>query len=366
MKKKNVVKRNIGVCICFCYVMNVVAQNVNAESRKLDFGAELTSELQVANTGMFNFANLLRLQASVPFNGALSWDVSSISTYMTSKESIGGDLQAFSNVDAGNIPFALAVCGLNWEINSSNALFLGIRNMNEDYFSSPVTSLFTNSSCGIYPTISANSQIANYPMASVGAHYRYEKTFDSAEVDVKDALVVQASLYNGMGYNHFTGRENVFRFCPKSDGIFGIAQVEYRRKGSGYFLGGWTSPSPSDDGGLHTVIGGWAYAEQQVTDNLSLIAAYSHAVGSFVTCSDFAGLGGKFSWGKCEAGVFTDYAMFTEGAELATELTCKMQVTPNVYIQPTFHMSSTPSVSPEARRAFCVMGTLRFGWCISM
>ena len=71
----------------------------------------------------------------------------------------------------------------------------GIRNMNEDYFTSHFMSLFTNSSCGIFPTISANYRIANYPLASMGIHL---------ERKIRE-LTVMASVYNGVGYKSFSG-----------------------------------------------------------------------------------------------------------------------------------------------------------------
>lgn len=317
------------------------AQEKDSVGLKPEFGMELTSELQFTHTGQFNFANLLRLSANVPLSRRLALEASSISAYMTSEESIGDDIQTFSNIDAETVPFALSVFGLNWNIDDRNSLFFGIRNMNEDYFASDVTSLYTNSSCGIFPTIAGNYPIANYPVASVGMHYRYESDNGQRTAD-NGRFALQASIYNGTGYNHFTGRESVFLFCPKSDGIFGLAQAEYQYKGSSYFLGACGHYGDIFEIGkreLGTTI--WTYAEQRVTDNLYLIAGYSHAFTSESLCSDFVGLGGKYSWAKCELGLFTDYAHFVFGGESATELTCKVQLTPHVYLQPTTHFIFT-------------------------
>lgn len=204
--------------------------------------------------------------------------------------------------------------------------------MNEDYFTSPITSLFTNSSCGVYPTISANYDIANYPFASIGGHYKYENR----------NIVLQATLYNDKGSYRFTGRENVFRFCPASDGLFGLAEATYSHRGSSYFVGtavywgGSSSENISSSNNIKGVsLSPWAYAEQRITDRLSIIAGYSHAffVGQSVpgaerghdaACRDFAGLGGHYTWNRAELGLFADYANFAEGTEFATELTCKI------------------------------------------
>ena len=45
---------------------------------------------------------------------------------------------------------------------------------------------------------------------------------------------VETSIYNGTGYNMFVGKENVFRFCPKTDGILSITSLNYQNNDSGY------------------------------------------------------------------------------------------------------------------------------------
>ncbi len=331
------------LAVSLCWATVGMAQEDNALKPKPEAGMELTTEVQATTSGDMNFANLLRLNASVPLSRNLMLEAASLSTYMTAAESIGGDMQTFSNLDAGNIPFALSVCDVEWQIDDHQTLYAGIRNMNEDYFTSPVTSLFTNSSCGIFPTISANYPIANYPVASVGVHYRYENVNESEDENENRGkrFAVQASVYNGVGYNRFCGRENVFRVCPKSDGVFALAQTEYERNGSGYYLGACGRYGDSSEGGkrlFSTAL--WGYAEQYLSHNLSLIASYSHAFAS-AECSDFVGIGGKWSLGNAELGVFQDYACFSECKEWATELTCRISVSQHLQIQPTAHFIVT-------------------------
>lgn len=285
-----------------------------------DFGVEYTTELQTNFQGC-NFVNLLRLNAEIPISKSMTVEASTISIAKTRNERLLDDLQTFSNIEEDNLPLAIAVCGANWQINDKHSLFMGIRNMNEDYFTSPVTSFFTNSSCGIYPTISANYPIANYPVASVGMHYCYDGS----------PIKVQASLYNGTGYNRFTGRENVFRVCPKDDGVFGITEVSYIHGGSCYFLGNALyckdriSATP------------WFYTEQSITSNLTLLAGYSHAYSADAECKDFVGFGAFYKFGRCQLGAFTDYANFVGRNEFATELTCKIPIFQHIDIQPIVH-----------------------------
>lgn len=153
-------------------------------------------------------------------------NAASVSIAQTREEAFMHDLQTFSNIEEENLPFALSMLGIGRE-TEKYSVFFGIRNVNEDYFTSPCTSLFTNSSCGIFPTLSAETPLANYPVASVGfdGKIRWNR------------WQFQLSVYNGTGNKQLTGKENVFRFCPKSDGILGMTSLNYEYNGSNYFMG---------------------------------------------------------------------------------------------------------------------------------
>lgn len=312
-----------------------MAQEEKNTPTNLEIGIEATSELQVSQKGDHNYVNLLRLYASLAMSDFLSLEASSLSTCMTAEESIGDDLQTFSNLDAGDIPFAVSMLNLGWRIDERQSLYLGIRNMNEDYFTSDVTSFFTNSSCGIYPTISANYSIANYPLASMGMHYSY----------TAEQWGVQASLYNGRGYEHFAGKDNVFRFRPSNDGIFSLVQVEHNSNGSHYYLG--NALYCNQDVSLTP----WFYAEQRLNDNFTLIVGYSHAFGEDVDCSDFVGVGAHFKLRHAECGVFSDYSRFVDCNEFATEVTCTIPIGEYLYVQPVAHIINTDK---QWSSAYCV------------
>lgn len=350
-KATNMKRKFTIIFLCLLCTTRICAQ---------EFGVEYTGELNTNFSSKANFLNLLRLNASLPLGKHLTFNASTLSYVEAKDESVCFDLQLFSNLKAYNIILALSNLNLQWDINERHTLSLGIRCMNEDYFVSPVTSLFTNASCGIFPTISVNFDIANYPLASMGAHYRYQKMFSP---DAKSGIIVQGSLYNGQGYYNFAGRDNVFRFCPKDDGLFGLAQIEYQHHDSHYFLGvcGMGDFADYYDSPLSTTL--WAYAEQQITDRLTLIAAYSHAFLTDALCSDFAGVGGKYDWRCCEFGLLTDYANFFLGGEFATELTCKVQVNKYLHIQPALHLISSPSLFTSGRE-FYTAGALRLGLTI--
>lgn len=288
---------------------------------------EYTGELQTNFDGKYNFVNLLHLSLDKKIGKAVNLSLSTISTVKTGDHIID-DLQGFSNIEADNLPLAIAVAGITWSINENNSLFAGIRRVDEDYFTSDVTGLFTNASCGIYPTLSCNYPVATFPDAAIGLHYRHEA----------QRWAAQASVYNGTGHHRFTGSDNAFRVCPSSDGVLTMVQGEYHGSHGDYFAGAAMHYGRVDEVArrqARTAL--WAYGEQHVTSVLSLIVGYSHAFNHDSQCSDFAGLGATWQHNKITAGIFSDYARFDKGNEWATEVTCKYQLNDNLALQPAFH-----------------------------
>ena len=106
-------------------------------------GLEYVSELQTNFNGDNNFVNLLKLNGELPLSDKVRFRLSTISVARTNDEDIVNDLQVFSNIDVENIPFALSVAAVEWDIDAHNSLLFGVHNMNEDTFSSDVTGLFT-------------------------------------------------------------------------------------------------------------------------------------------------------------------------------------------------------------------------------
>lgn len=301
-----------------------------------DFRLSHTTELQTAFRGSCNWVNMLRTDCSLPLGRHLNASLASVSIARTSSERLLSDRQVFSNIDEASLPFAPAVLGLEWK-DRRVALFLGIRNVNEDYFTSPCASLFTNSSCGIFPTISSNYPIANYPVAAVGADVKIDLGQWSVEV----------SVYNGTGHNRLTGRENVFRICPAHDGVFGMMAAGYENDGSccyagmAVYHGVLTADSVETDRtamssaqGLYATL--WGYAELRVGRHTHVLAQCS---GSTVTdgCRMYAGGGVVMERDRVCGGLFAGYAGYGNESELACEATCRIDCAKNVYVQPAVH-----------------------------
>ncbi len=281
-----------------------------------EFGVEYIAEGQTDMHGATKAVMYLHLAASLPMDRFAYFDVATISVISTNVEPLVDDLQGFSNVDAENVPVRLAVLGLRFPIREKHTLFVGIRNINEDYFTSDVTAFYTNSSCGVFPTISANCDIANYPYAAPCVHYRYES----------DHWGLNASAY----HNGYLITQTEYHYLPETTfagSLYGGACADF------------TPATVKETGCPQGTL--WAYLEQSLSSRLSLIAGYSHAFGRELECTDFAGLGLHFRLKNTELGFFSDYARMTDASEFATELTAKFSFAHYCYLQPSIHMIAT-------------------------
>lgn len=172
------------------------------------FSGEYTAEWQWDMKRNTNWLNLLRLNLNVPvFDGKGTIEASTLHIAKTN-ETIIADWQTFSNIEAENNVAAIAVLGYMHEWQAAH-LFVGVRNVNEDFFTSDITALFINSSCGIFPTIAANYPIANYPFSGLTVYFDVSR----------GGWTFRNSLYNGTGYNGWKRRDNPFLVRPAKDGV---------------------------------------------------------------------------------------------------------------------------------------------------
>lgn len=184
---------------------------VRGQEHKYDLKLNYTTEVQSDFGRKINWVNLLSLEGEYkPWrNGELS--LQTISIWKTRKERIANDLQTFSNIEENNMAINIFFMGYTHYFKNIS-LFGGIRNVNNDYFTGIYTSLFTNSSCGIYPTLSANFPIANYPVSAVCIH---------GEFKLGKVLTLKNSLYNGIAHELFSKKGSLFtiRWNFKRNGI---------------------------------------------------------------------------------------------------------------------------------------------------
>ena len=249
------------------------------------------------------------------------------------------DMQGFSNIEEKNLPFAPAVLGLEYR-TSRSSLFLGVRNVNEDYFTSPCSSFFTNSSCGIYPTLSANYPLANYPLAAVGLDYRL----------TSGPWEMELSVYNGTAQCSLTGAHSVFRVCPDTDGVLGLSSVNYRKNDSEYSMGAGIHRGMcvGDETGVEEAVASpqqkrmtcvlWACVEQRVCKRGYALLQCSVRPSVEGGCRSYAGAGGVVKCDKVSFGFFLDYADYTTAHEWAGEVTCRWACTSRMTVQPAIHL----------------------------
>lgn len=141
------------------------------------FSGEYTTEWQWDMQKETNWVNLLRLNLSVPvWKGKGALEAATLHVARTG-ESIIEDWQGFSNIFADNQVASIAVLGYMHEWQNAH-FFAGVRNVNEDFFVTDITSLFTNSSGGIFPTIASSYPIANYPLSGLTLYFDVEREVD--------------------------------------------------------------------------------------------------------------------------------------------------------------------------------------------
>ena len=296
-------------------------------------GFDYTTEVQSDFGGKYNWVNLMSLTAGLPSekinhqwtNGNFHFDI--ISVFKTRKERIADDLMTFSNIEEDNLPVNPFVMGYThqWE---KFELFGGVRNVNNDYFITPYTSLFTNSSAGIFPTLSLNYPLANYPLSAMCVHLEYLPT---------EQIHLKSSLYNGIAHDP---RQNVFRTFtvnPQNDGFFSITEfnVSQNKLGTGRYALGLTTRS-------NGVYAAWTEIEQTLysTGEKEIgcivhigIASPKHCRYYYAVGSHFANLLTKHD----RLGIYLNTTEVSGIRERTMEITWRFQIINSVAIQPTYH-----------------------------
>lgn len=316
------------------------------------------------NQNRANWSNLLRTDVTVPLFWGASLEAAFIHIYKLKDYRVSDDWLTFSNIEEDSNISALAIAGYNQPIGDGSNLFIGVRNMNEDYFTTPVTAFFTNSSCGIYPTISLNLPIANYPVSSFAIHYAMQS----------EKWGVKGSLYNGVGYNGWRSDNNPFMIRPRKDGIFGLLEFNLNREYGTYCSGvaihnrlysddaileqeqqtgentnfKTTLASQAEESKQITTVW-WLYGEQRLWQNsnsaLYGIAQYSHSFNANTLCRNYGGAG--LLW-QCESraemkhgvGIMAMYASINDAAcnhEFTTEVSYLLAYK-NFMLQPALHL----------------------------
>jgi len=314
-----------------------------AQDTVASISIEYYTEAQTNFGKKFNWVNLLSIMGELPTekihkrwkNGNFSIDL--ISIYKISDGRIADDLMVFSNIDDDDNliinPFLLGYTH-RWKKVS---LFGGIRNVNNDYFTTSYTSLFTNSSAGIFPTLSMNFPLPNYPLSAVCLHVEYQPT---------EKWLLKSSLYNGVAHDPRKNPLHSFIVKPREDGITSMSQLSYTQNkfGNGIYSLGFVLHAFGRQ--YKTNYSFWGAIEQSVFDNhrkeIGFLIQGGVAPPARNECSFyyaagiyFAGLFTKQK--KDQLGIYFNGAVFTDGKENTMEITWQYQIIRAIAIQPTFH-----------------------------
>jgi porin len=351
--------RNIFIIVVAFIVLVTTNNNIYAQ-KKYSLGLSYTSEMQSDFGKKINWVNLLCLEGNYELwrNGELS--LQTISIWKTRKQRILDDLQTFSNIEEDNMAINIFMMGYTHRFKNIS-LFGGIRNMNHDYFTSDYTSVFTNSSCGIYPTISSNFPVANYPLSALCLH---------GEFKLSESIVLKNSLYNGNARKLFSNEGSLFSLHPSNDGILNITELSYLSKsnshgfynigsvlysGNSLYYGNDNEEGEAKIQEKRTVnCATWWSLEKSIYTNgdkgVGFLLQGSLALTRPDDCKHYYGIGVVLNSiiptrRKNIFGIFHNKAVFHEKSENTIEMTWKCNLTDKVILQPTFHYIETGSKS---------------------
>ncbi len=350
-------KKKVMMMVATCVLPSIVmAQSISGE-----YTGEWAWGM---STGRTNFVNHLRFDFEwSPWEGGT---LEAATQHIAVAHSAGpgpviDDMQLYSNVYEENNIAAIAILGYKhaWEHFD---VFFGVRNLNEDFFTSEAASLFTSSSPGIFPTISASYPIANYPVSSLNI------TFNIMFGNWK----ITNALYNGVGYCGWKHNDNPFR-VDKRDGIFDELQVAYETEKSFYSVGAgmhtkeFTFDDEGDEMSRKSRFSAalWAYGEQDVWEGaddqrVRLMAQASMNTNSRSACTSYFEIGGFYQYKSNTFGLSAQYGRFHEQSltvdedvssplgyetvgtdEWSLELTWHHEFTEHISVQPAFHFVNT-------------------------
>lgn len=209
-------------------VSGVFGQETGESESRWDLGITAVTEGQWNPTHKAAaWQNRLDVEAGVGLWKDARLSARLLSTYGTDKE-VGDGLNGdFSNINAPNRPLRLTHLGIEqrW-LDSRLGLAFGVRQADEDYWVSPVTSIFTCGSYGCVPVAGNNRELNVHPVSAVGLH---------ADYAFAGGWKVQASLYNGRAYDTV---DKVFRVRPHRDGIVSLGALSYSQESGDNEYGG--------------------------------------------------------------------------------------------------------------------------------
>jgi porin len=132
-------------------------------------------------------------------------------------ETLTGDLQVFSNIEAGNYT-GLYEYYYSQEIGNFSAI-IGQHDMNSEFAGTKYGGTFINSSFGIVPSISLNVPVSIYPVAAPCLLFKYNS----------HNFTYKIAVYDGDPGNFETNRYDLQWSISPGQGFLTIGEVQYNR-----------------------------------------------------------------------------------------------------------------------------------------
>lgn len=307
----------------------------------------LTSEVQTGFGSFVKGVNLLQCNGSIHFAPKNSYrggnlSVQFITPLRTSDIAVCNDLQGFSNIEADNYFFTPFLFGYTQYLKKG-LVFAGLRNVNEDYFTTDYTVLFTQSSAGIHPTLSGNFEMPNYPFTAPGLFVEYLP---------QPYIRLRTSLYNGASGALSVSAPHPFHFNYNPHGIFILQDMLFEKWDFRVNIGGMThlSANTYKRGGVI-----WGVLEKPIIETssmeLGVIMEGSCAFMRNPTCRSFGSFGfvGDGLIGKKGKSIIASqifYAGYESGNEFDLEINWIYRPLKYLQIQPALHLIVTDKVHP--------------------
>ncbi len=230
-------------------------------------------------------------------------------------------LTIFSSIEDESIPLSLFKLGISQNTNRIRS-FIGVRNVNNDYFITPWNSIYTASVNGLFPTLSHNLPLSDSPASAMCIHFEWDIT--------RTGLTYKSSLYNGRAA---TSWDEVFRFRPRRDGVICLSELSYTGSPNSYvgdyrvgIATGRENPDTADSKTYRVSL--WTLVEQPLwakADGTGIGLILQGGYSPKCDCTGYWGVGAAWRGVAAGAddylGALVNRTWHTDGCETDVELT---------------------------------------------
>lgn len=179
-----------------------------------------TEGLWNTTTGIANWVNLLNVDYEFPLwrDGSFSLELVATNNLRQEqgKSGVADNLHLFSAIEDSPSTLALTTFGIGQRFAEDRVLlYVGIRNLGKDYFTTPWNSIFTSAMNGLFPSIATHFAVPDPPLAAMALHTEWHPS---------PQWSVKLSVYDGVASQLWN---ELFRLNLGRDGIFMIGEVGY-------------------------------------------------------------------------------------------------------------------------------------------